>query len=536
MTAALKSRVRPVEFEVFKHLFLSIADEMGVTLRQTGFSPNIKERLDYSCAVYDGDGHTIAQGDHMPVHLGAMPLSVRAAIDAGPMDRGDVVMLNDPFQGGTHLPDITLVSPVFLEGERRPAFYVANRAHHSDVGGMSPGSMPVASEIFQEGLILPPVRLVRRGRLVSDVLAIVLANVRTPDERRGDLAAQISANRVAESRLRDAADRYGRRRLLAYARALQDHTERAVRAALRDIPAGRYTFEDALDDDGFSDEPLRIVATVTSAAGNLAIDFTGSDPQAAGSVNANFAITWSACLYVLRCLVSEDVLYNAGLARPLSVTAPAGTIVNANRPAAVAGGNVEASQRITDVVFGALSRALPDRIPAASQGTMNNVTFGGTDPRTGRRFAYYETLGGGMGARPGREGLSALHTHMSNTRNTPIEAIEHDLPMRITAYRVRRGSGGAGRFRGGDGLVREYEVLAETTVTVLSDRRRYSPYGSNGGAPGARGRNVLIRGNAEEELPGKVERRLRPGDRLRIETPGGGGFGKPDASGSRATS
>ena len=528
MAARVKARIHPIEFEVFKHLFLSIADEMGVTLRLTGFSPNIKERLDYSCAVYDRDGQTIAQGDHMPVHLGAMPLSVRAAIDAGPMDSGDAVMLNDPFQGGTHLPDITLVSPVFLAGDRRPTFYVANRAHHSDVGGMSPGSMPVATEIFQEGLILPPVHLVRRGRMVADVLAIVLANVRTPDERRGDLAAQIAANRVAESRLRAATDRYGRNRLLAYARALQDHTERAVRAVLREIPNGCFRFEDALDDDGFSDKPLNIVVAVTITSGKVAIDFTGSDPQAAGSVNANFAITWSACLYALRCLIREDVLYNAGLARPLTVTAPPGSIVNANRPAAVAGGNVEASQRITDVVFGALAFALPDRIPAASQGTMNNVTFGGTDPRTGRRFAYYETLGGGMGARPGFDGLSALHTHMSNTRNTPIEAIEHDLPIRITEYRVRRGSGGAGRFHGGDGIVREYEALADTSVTVLSDRRRRSPYGLKGGRPGTPGRNILIRDGREEEVPGKIELRLWPGDRLRIETPGGGGYGQPD--------
>jgi N-methylhydantoinase B/oxoprolinase/acetone carboxylase alpha subunit len=527
IVATLRTRrVRPVEFEVFKHLFLSIADEMGVTLRQTGFSPNIKERLDYSCAVYDDDGETIAQGDHMPVHLGAMPLSVKAAIGAGPMEPGDVVMINDPYQGGTHLPDITLVSPVFLAGDRRPTFYVANRAHHSDVGGMSPGSMPIATEIFQEGLILPPVRIVRRRRVVSDVLAIVLANVRTPDERRGDLAAQIAANRVAESRLRSAAERYGRRSLLRYAGALQDHTERAVRAAISEIPDGRYAFEDALDDDGVGSTPVKIAAAVTVSRGNIAIDFTGSDRQAAGSVNANFAITWSACLYTLRCMVRDDVLYNAGLSRPLSVTAPAGSIVNANPPAAVAGGNVEASQRITDVVFGALAGALPDRIPAASQGTMNNVTFGGRDPRTGRPFAYYETIGGGMGARPGFDGLSAVHTHMSNTRNTPVEAIEHDLPIRVTRYHIRRGSGGAGRFRGGDGLVREYEILTDTTVTILSDRRRRPPYGAQAGRPGAVGRNVLIRDGREEELPGKIELRLRPGDALRIETPGGGGYGE----------
>ena len=513
---------------MFKHLFLSVADEMGVTLRQTGFSPNIKERLDYSCAIYDEDGETIAQGDHMPVHLGAMPLSVRAAIDAVRMEPGDMVMVNDPFQGGTHLPDITLVSPIFMGSGASPAFFVANRAHHSDVGGMSAGSMPVATELFQEGLILPPVRLVRRGRIVDDVLAIVLANVRTPEERRGDLSAQIAANRVAESRLRRAAARYGRARLLAHARELQDHTERAVRAAIRQIPAGTYHFEDALDDDGCVDRPVKIAASVRVTADRMVIDFSGSDPQVRGSVNANFAITWSACLYALRCLTPGDVLYNAGVSRPLQVVAPAGTIVNANRPAAVAGGNVETSQRITDVVLGALGRALPGRMPAASQGTMNNITFGGTDPRTGRPFAYYETLGGGMGGRPTARGLDAVHTHMSNTRNTPIEAIEHDLPLRITTYRVRRNSGGAGRFPGGDGIVREYELLADATVTILSDRRRRPPYGAEGGQAGAVGRNVLIRGGVEELLPSKARLDLKIGDRVRIETPGGGGYGRPE--------
>ena len=515
----------PIEFEVFKNLYLSIAEEMGVTLCRTGFSPNIKERLDYSCAVYDADGNTIAQGDHMPVHLGAMPLSVRAAIDSGPMHAGDIVMLNDPFHGGTHLPDITLVSPVFLPRDRKPAFYVANRAHHSDVGGMSPGSMPVAREIYQEGLILPPVRLARRGTIEPDVMALLLANVRTPDEREGDLTAQIAANRVAEARLVRTVAAYGRPRTVAYAAALQDYTERVVRAAIRAIPDGRYAYEDALDGDGFSDTPVRIAATIEITGDRARIDFTGSDPQVGGSVNANFAMTLSACVYVFRCLVTDDVLYNAGVSRPLTVIAPAGTIVNARRPAAVAGGNVETSQRITDVVFGALAKAVPDRVPAASQGTMNNVTFGGTDPRTGRRFAYYETLGGGMGGRKGLAGLSGVHTHMSNTRNTPVEAIEHDLPLRIRRYSLRHGSGGAGRFPGGDGLVREYELLAEASVTVLSERRTLAPYGAQGGKPGTSGRNTLIRDGREERLPGKIELQLRPGDRLRIETPGGGGYG-----------
>jgi N-methylhydantoinase B/oxoprolinase/acetone carboxylase alpha subunit len=528
--------INPIDFEVFKNVYLAIAEEMGVTLCRTGFSPNIKERLDYSCAVYDAHGETIAQGDHMPVHLGAMPLSVRAAIDTVPMQRGDTVVLNDPFQGGTHLPDITLVSPVFVGKDKRPTFYVANRAHHSDVGGMSPGSMPVAREIYQEGLIIPPTLLVRGGTIVKDVWNLILANVRTPDERDGDLSAQIAANRVAERRLLDVVRKYGRARAVAFAGALQDYTERVVRAAIAKIPAGVYAFDDALDNDGFSDRPVPIRATLTIAARrgktlpHATVDFTGSSPQVEGSVNANFAITLSACLYALRCLVDEDVLYNAGVSRALTVIAPAGTIVNAERPAAVAGGNVETSQRITDVVFGALGKALPERMPAASQGTMNNITLGGASPRpaaNGRpaRFAYYETMAGGMGGRRGLDGLSGVHTHMSNTRNTPVEAIEHYLPVRIRQYALRHGSGGAGAARGGDGIVREYEMLTDTSVTLLSDRRERAPYGAAGGAPGACGRNTLIRDGREETLPGKVQMTLHAGDRLRIETPGGGGYG-----------
>ncbi len=521
--AAARAR-DPLAFEVFTHLFLSIPEEMGVTLRRTGFSPNIKERLDYSCAIYDDQGLTIAQGDHMPVHLGAMPLSVRAAIDAVEMDPGDMVMVNDPYEGGTHLPDITLVAPVFLGRERKPTFYVANRAHHSDVGGMSPGSMPVARELYQEGLIIPPVRLVRRGRVVADVHRLVLANVRTPAERAGDLAAQIGANRVGEARLRALVARHGRGATLGHARALQDYTARMVRAAIRAIPDGTYRFKDVLDDDGFTERPLTIAASVRIRGDQATVDFTGSDPQAGGSVNANFAITLSACLYVFRCLVTDDIVYNAGVARAVRVIAPAGTVVNANRPAAMAAGNVETSQRITDVVIGALGQAVPDLMPAASQGTMNNVTFGGVHPRTGRRFAYYETLGGGMGGRRGLAGLSGVHTHMSNTRNTPIEAIEHDLPVRMRQYRLRTDSAGSGRWPGGEGLVREYEFLAEATATVLSDRRVHAPWGAGGG-PGGRGRNTLIRDGQEQILPGKIELQLRPGDRLRIETPGGGGYG-----------
>lgn len=523
-----RMRIDPIAFEVFKNLFVSVAEEMGVTLCRTSFSPNIKERLDYSCAVYDAAGHTIAQGDHMPVHLGAMPLSVRAAIDHGPMEAGDIVVLNDPFRGGTHLPDITLVSPVFLGRERRPAFYVANRAHHSDVGGMSPGSMPLAREVYQEGLIIPPVKLARRGEIVPDVMALILANVRTPDEREGDITAQIAANRVAETRLGEIVAKYGRRRVDGYAEALQDYTERVMRATIAAIPDGEYTFEDALDDDGFDDRPIAIRVRIRIAGDGAEVDFTGSDPQTTGGVNANFAITLSASLYAFRCLVEQDVLYNDGIARAVRVVAPEGTIVNARRPSAVAGGNVETSQRITDVVLGALARAVPDRIPAASQGTMNNVTLGGVDPRTGQGFAYYETIGGGMGARNGLDGISGVHTHMSNTRNTPVEAIEHYLPTRIRQYALRRGSGGDGRYRGGDGIVREYEMLTETSVTVLSERRIGAPYGARGGGPGRSGRNTVIRPEGEEVVGGKARLTLRPGDRLRIESPGGGGYGTPE--------
>ena len=522
MMAALAD---PIEFEIFKNLFLSIAEEMGITLCRTGFSPNIKERLDYSCAIYDERGEAIAQGDHMPVHLGAMPLSVQAAIEHVAMEPGDVVILNDPFRGGTHLPDITLVQPIFVGDETSPSFYVANRAHHSDVGGMSPGSMPLAQEVFQEGLILPPIKLVRRGETCEDIMALILANVRTPVEREGDLSAQIAANRVGEARLRAVVVRYGMERVRYYARAVQDYAERIMRDTISRIPDGEYSFEDVMDDDGFSRERIGIRATVRVAGDAAEVDFAGTALQTDGGVNANFAITLAASIYCFRCLVQEDVLYNSGISRTVRVIAPLGTIVNARHPAAVAGGNVETSQRITDVVLGALSKALPEVIPAASQGTMNNVTLGGTRP-DGSAFAYYETMGGGMGGRNGLAGLSGVHTHMSNTRNTPIEAIEHYLPVRIRSYALREGSGGAGEYPGGEGMRREYEMLTDTSVTLLTERRTSHPYGLQGGEPGGCGVNAVLRADGSVEfVPAKARLQLRAGDRLRIESPGGGGYG-----------
>ncbi len=516
----------PVELELFRHLLASISDEMGIVLRKTAFSANIKERRDYSCAVYDARGETVAMGDHMPVHLGAMPLSVCHAMDAFRFRPGDVAILNDPFRGGTHLPDITAVAGVFLKGERRPRFYVANRAHHADVGGMSPGSMPMAREIYQEGIRIPPVLLVREGAIDGELLGLVLANVRTPEEREGDLVAQWMSIRRGESRLLEAVARYGIRRVERNMDALLGYSERMMRAALGRIPDGDYAFSDYLDDDGLSDRPIEIRAAVRIRGDRAEVDFTGSAPQSAGPVNANYAVTVSATSYVFRCLIAEDVPFTAGLMRPVRVIAPEGTVVNALAPAAMAAGNVETSQRITDALLGALARAAPGRIPAASSGTMNNISFGGWDPVRRRPFTWYETVAGGMGASASSPGPSATHTHMTNSWNTPVEAFEHQYPLRVRRYAIRHGSGGAGRRRGGDGIVRELEFLAPAEVTLLADRRKRGPYGLAGGGAGRPGRNILVRGGGRRALPGKIRFEARAGDRLRVESPGGGGHGK----------
>jgi len=518
--------VDPIELEIFKSIFVSIAEEMGVALCRSSFSPNIKERKDFSCAVFDENGGTVAQGDHLPVHLGAMPLSVVSVIQNVDLGPGDTAILNDPFRGGTHLPDITLVSPVYVKGRARPAYYAANRAHHSDVGGMSPGSMPLATEIYQEGVIIPPVKLVRGGRIDRDILDFILANVRTPEEREGDLTAQLAANRIGQKRLLEITGKYGYPKTKSYMKHLQDYSERIMRQAIREIPDGEYRFSDYLDDDGVSRRRVRIQVAIRVRGDSAVVDFSGTDPQTEGSVNANYAITLSATMYVFRCIIRGDVPYNSGLLRPIRLLAPEGSVVNARPPAAVAGGNVETSQRITDVLLGALAKAVPGRIPAASSGTMNNITFGGQHPATGRSFAYYETIGGGMGASPERDGLSGVHTHMTNTRNTPVEALEHYLPIRIRRYSLRRFSGGKGQFRGGDGIVREFEFLAPAKVNILSERRVFPPYGLAGGKPGKKGKNLLRRGGKMINLSSKASFRVSPGDVLIVATPGGGGYGK----------
>ena len=517
----------PISLQVFHNLFSSVAEEMGVALGRSAFSVNIKERQDYSCALFDPQARMVAQAAHIPVHLGSMPASVEAALERLTLSPGDVVVLNDPYMGGTHLPDITLVAPVFAPMEDGPGLvgFVANRGHHADIGGMTPGSLPLSTELLQEGLIIPPIKLVRRGRLNAEVVELICRNSRTPNDRRGDLAAQLAACRVGERRLQDIVSRYGWDETRQHMEGLLDYSERLTRAAIREMPDGAFSFIDYLEGDGFSDEPLPIQATVRVNGEEMEVDFTGTASQTEGCVNAPFAIALSAVLYVVRCIAGEQVPANQGILRPVAVSAPTGSLVNPTPPHAVAGGNVETSQRIVDVLMGALAQAMPNLIPAASQGTMNNILVGGRH-RSGEGFAYYETIGGGMGARPDKDGLSGVHTHMTNTLNTPIEALELQFPMRVRRYALRRGSGGEGAYRGGDGIVREMEFLAPATVTLLTDRRRSAPYGLQGGGPGAAGENILYRNGVEEILlPSKVTFRAEPGDILRMLTPGGGGWG-----------
>jgi N-methylhydantoinase B len=545
----MKKNFDPITLEIYRALYTSVAEEMGIALRRTAFSPNIKERRDYSCAVFDRAGRVIAQGDHMPVHLGSMPMAVAAALRSVQLKPGDIVILNDPFAGGTHLPDVTLVAGVFLEKEtaamesrsarlrvsqsRRgsgasphPLFYVANRAHHADIGGATPGSMGLATDVYGEGVRIPPVRLAREGRLDDDIMQLILANVRGNTERQGDFRAQIGSLQTGATRLLEIVERRGADEASTYAEHLISYSARLMRHTIRSIPDGIYQATDALDDDGVSDESVPIHVTITVDGERVLVDFTGSASQVAGAVNAVEAITVSAVAYVFRCLIDGDVPASAGLMEPIEVIAPEGTVVNARHPASVAGGNVETSQRTVDVVFKALAKALPDKIPAASQGTMNNLTIGGIDTRTGNEFSYYETVAGGMGARPHLDGSNTLHTHMTNSLNTPAEALEYAYPLRVREYRVRRGSGGQGKHKGGDGAVREIEVLVPARMSMLADRRKQGPYGLSGGEDGTRGKSTIIHQGRAQRIASKGSWQLSAGDRIRIETPGGGGHGR----------
>ena len=512
----------PLRLTVFKNKLVSIAEEMGTVLQKTAFSSNIKERKDLSCALFNPEGELVAQAEHIPVHLGSMSTAVKSVLDCVDLKEGDVVILNDPFRGGTHLPDITLVAPFFGQGEM--LFLIACRAHHADVGGVSAGSMPLSRDIFQEGIVIPPVKIAERGSLKEEVLELIVSNVRTPKERRGDLKAQLIAIETGKIRLKELLDNLGKDEVLRGCSDLLGYTERFMRSRIREIPDGVYTFEDSLEDDGAGKENIGIRVRVEIKGDEAAVDFSETDPQTQGCLNCVRSVTLAAVYYCFRSLLPEEVPTNDGCFRPISVITKEGTVVDAFFPSAVAGGNVETSQRIVDVVLGALSKALPDMIPSASQGTMNNVAMGGTYGE-GNDWSYYETIGGGMGAWPGGNGESAVHCHMTNTMNTPVEALEHSFPLMVTAYSVRRGSGGKGKWRGGDGIVREIKFMKDSHVTVISERRRIAPYGLSGGQPGMMGKNIHITGEKSTLLPSKFSMTFREGEKLRIETPGGGGYG-----------
>ncbi len=507
----------------------SIAEEMATSLRLTALSPNIKERADFSTAIFSAEGELLAQADAIPVHLGSMSASVIEGLKSfrGTFSPGDVIIHNSPFRGGTHLPDITAITPVFVDDTNHPQFFVANRAHHADVGGMVPGSLPgTSTEVFQEGMIIPPIKLFSKGKLSEDLLALLLENYRTPQERRGDFMAQVGANRKGVKRMQELAREYGTNTILKAQEILLKMTENATRTFLVSLPDGEYEFTDYLDSDGISSDPIPIKATVHIKGDSAIVDFDGSAPQVKGNANAPLAVTKSAVYYVFRCLTGEHVPANSGGFRPIEIRASEGSVVNPVWPAAVSSGNTETSQRIVDVVFGALAKAT-DIVPAASQGTMNNVLVGGKDPKTHQLFSYYETIGGGTGATKSRNGEDAIHSHMTNTWNTPIEALETAYPIKVTAYRIRKNSGGKGVNKGGDGIIREYEFLTSVTISLQTERRIFAPWGLFGGENGKQGRNILIRKSGSiEELPGRITITAEPGDRLRIETPGGGGYGR----------
>ncbi len=521
----MSKKINPILLEVFKNRFSSIAEEMGIVLQRSSYSVNIKERKDFSCGIFDKEGRLIAQAEHIPVHLGSMPMSVKEAIKKIEFKEGDVVILNDPYKGGTHLPDITLISPVFIEGSLE--FFVANRAHHSDIGGISAGSMPISDSIFQEGLIIPPIKLIEEGKINDAVLDLILNNVRTPYERDGDFKAQISANNVGINRLKEIVKEYGIEKVKIYQKALLDYSEKMIRNLIKSIPDGTYQFEDFMEDDGFDNKDIKIHLKLKIEDTNAILDFSKSDKQVRGSINAVYAITLSAVLYVFRALINKDIPTNDGCFRPITVITHKGSILDADFPSAVAGGNVETSQRIVDVVLGALSKAVPELTPSASQGTMNNLAVGGINPETEKPFSYYETIGGGMGASLKGDGESAIQSHMTNTMNTPIEAVEYEYPFLIKEYSIRKNSGGNGLYKGGDGIVKDIQFLTDVEITMISERRRLAPYGLLGGESGKVGKNYIIFKNGRKKtLPSKFHIRLKKGDRIRIETPGGGGYGK----------
>jgi N-methylhydantoinase B len=511
--------VDAVDLSVFSSRIDAICEEMGAVLRHAAFSTNIKDRLDFSCAVFDADGGLCAQAAHIPVHLGSMAFAMQGLVGAAHWAPGDMLVVNDPYLGGTHLPDVTLIAPVFV-GRVLTAF-VANRAHHADIGAHSPGSMPVSRSLEEEGLVISPRHLLRQGEIVRECLTMITGATANPVQMEGDLAAQISANRTGQSRLGRLAQSLGVNAFRAGLAAVNDYAARLAGQALSAIPAGSYRFADVMDDDGMGNRDIAIRVALHVGQGVIEVDFSGTAAQVAGNINCPLSVAAAGVYYVFRCLMPAHTPACAGSFRAIRLNAPQGCLLNARRPAAVAAGNVETSSRVVDVVMGALARAMPERIPAASQGTMNNLAMGARGAR--RSWDYYETLGGGMGAGARHAGLSAVQSHMTNTRNTPIEVLEMNFPLRVRCYQLRDHSGGAGRHRGGEGLLREYEFLEPATVTLLTERRRHRPWGLAGGGEGAAGENW----RGDERLPAKTSFRAEAGDRLTIATPGGGGWGVP---------
>ena len=510
--------MNPVELTLFASRLNAVCDEMGGVLRRAAFSPNIRDRLDFSCAIFDAAGDLCAQAAHIPVHLGSMAYAMRSIVNRLSWAPGDTLVFNDPYLGGTHLPDVTLVSPVFVDGGLRG--FVANRAHHADIGAESPGSMPISSSLEQEGLVLEPAFLIRNGEWNSTLRAKILGSTRRPDESLGDFSAQVSANLAGLQRLERLVARMHDDSFQHAVDSLNDYGETLARQMVAEIPDGQYVFSDVLDDDGIGDSRIPLKLTLTVDGERCHLDFSGTAQQVRGNVNCPLSVTAAGVFYVFRCLMPPQTPSCAGIFRPIRLSAPEGSLLNARYPAAVAAGNVETSTRVVDLVCGALAQAIPDSIPAASHGSMNNLAMGANGTHA---WDYYETIGGGMGSGRHGGGLSAVQTHMTNTRNTPVEVLESHFPMRVETYAIRRGSGGEGRRPGGDGIVRAIRFLGDARFTLLTERRRSAPWGVASGRDGTPGRNLLN----GREIPAKCERRVSQDDLLTIETPGGGGWGSP---------
>lgn len=507
----------PIDLAIFVSRVESICAEMGAILQRAAFSPNIKDRLDFSCALFDPQGALFAQAAHIPVHLGSMAYAMAGIIEGVQWQAGDMLVVNDPFLGGTHLPDVTMVAPLFIDDEL--VGFVANRAHHANIGASAPGSMPLSNHMDQEGLLIPPTIFVRQGKFVSEILEQLTGM--PGSDTSGDFAAQVSANKKGVERLGDLIGKMGPKNFAQAIVAINDYGEKLANSVLTRIPAGKYQFGDLMDDDGFDSVSIAIQVTLDISSAGINVDFAGTSPQVTGNINCPLSVTAAAVYYAFRCLLPTQTPNCAGTYRCINLTAPDRCLVNASRPAATAAGNVETSMRLVDVMLGALAKAIPDEIPAASQGTMNNVAMGSRD--TDKSWDYYETIGGGMGACNERRGLSGVQCHMTNTLNTPIESLEQHYPLRIERYQLRDASGGKGLFNGGDGLIRDFLFLADTDVTLLTERRAVGPWGLEDGLAGMNGANLLD----GKELPAKVQFKAVAGQCLSIETPGGGGYGKP---------